>query len=80
MENYAKSIYLEAQYQLSNKEVEGGLPGFYDRINAEYEGRFLTMAPQDFDVDAKGDAWQQLCFIRNSDAGMYYKCDFYNVC
>lgn len=62
LNNYAKTIYLEAQNQLSAKEVEGGLLAFYGEVLDEGIP-FLDAAPKDY---YEGDAsWDQLCYVTN---------------
>ena len=60
LENYAKTIYLEAQYQLTAMEVEGGLPSLYEPINADYSHHFLKQQPHDDVTTQNGDACKQL--------------------
>ena len=68
LDNHAKSIYLEAQNLMIEKEVEGSLPTFYERIKDSYENRFLSTQPHDFDGEKNGDKWQQLCYLTKEDA------------
>ncbi|MBO5097562.1 MAG: prepilin-type N-terminal cleavage/methylation domain-containing protein [Agathobacter sp.] len=67
VDKYSKIIYLEAQYQLSAKGIEGDLTQFYEKMQADYSHRFLTVMPQDYKLDEKGDGWQQLCYLVKGD-------------
>lgn len=67
LDRYAKTIYLEAQNQLTAKEVEGGMERYYQRYMEEYESRFLQTMPQDYDEKTQKDAWKQLCYVTKSD-------------
>lgn len=67
LDNYAKTIYLEAQNQLTAKEVEGGIEQYYERFVDEYENRFLQVMPQDYSEESKSEEWKQLCYITKSD-------------
>lgn len=68
LDNQAKTIYLEAQNQLSAIEVEGGLPRLYDEMMSDYSARFLTeKAPQDYNVELGDEDWKQLCYVHKAD-------------
>ncbi|MBQ8519490.1 MAG: hypothetical protein IJ455_07825 [Agathobacter sp.] len=67
LDRYAKTIYLEAQNQLTAKEVEGGMGAYYDRFAENYENRFLQIMPQDYNTDDNNDGWKQLCYITKDD-------------
>lgn len=67
LDRYAKTIYLEAQNQLTAKEVEGGMERYYQRYVEEYESRFLQTMPQDYDEETNKDAWKQLCYVTKRD-------------
>lgn len=67
LDDYAKSIYLEAQNRLSAIEVGGGMPQFYDELQAEYEDRFLAdNAPVDY-LEAD-EEWKNICYITRDEA------------
>ncbi|MBQ3558991.1 MAG: hypothetical protein IJA07_05745 [Agathobacter sp.] len=68
LDRYAKTIYLEAQNQLTAKEVEGGMERYYQRYVEEYETRFLQVMPQDYDEEKNKDAWKHLCYVSKRDA------------
>ena len=68
LDNYAKTIFLEAQNQLVAQEVEGGLPRFYEDIKDNYADHFLTVMPHDYDTEKNGDKWKQLCYLIKTDA------------
>lgn len=67
LDDYAKTIYLEAQNQLTAKEVEGGIEAYYERFEENYTARFLQVMPQDYDVENNGEEWRQLCYITKND-------------
>jgi len=69
LDNQAKTIYLEAQNQLSAIEVEGGLPRLYDEMMSGYSARFLTnQPPHDYDMELAQEDWKQLCYVVKEDA------------
>ena len=58
LDNYAKTVYLEAQNQLASLEVEGSLSKFYKDLSTEegryyeeYSARKLAEAPTDYEHD-----------------------------
>lgn len=67
LDDYAKTIYLEAQNQLSAKEVEGGLNRYYEQFVEEYESHFLATVPQDYSYDSDNESWKSLCYVTKSD-------------
>ena len=65
LDDYAKTIYLEAQNQLSAREVEGGLGRYYERFASEYAGRFLQKSPHDYEKE--DEDWKNLCYVTKED-------------
>lgn len=63
LDNYAKTIYLEAQNLLLEKKVEGSLLSFYEELQDSYAGRNLLSAPQDYE----GDGWGSLYYLSTND-------------
>ncbi|MBR2046009.1 MAG: prepilin-type N-terminal cleavage/methylation domain-containing protein, partial [Agathobacter sp.] len=75
LDNHAKTIFLEAQNQLSAVEVAGGLPKLYDDLQAGYQARFFDSEdkkPSDFDASSlpeeNQDDWMNLCYVLKDDA------------
>lgn len=68
LDNYAKTIYLEAQNQLLTKRAEGGLPAFAEYIENNYSLQKVSTKPQDFDESANGTGWTQLYYVYSDDA------------
>lgn len=67
LDDYAKSIYLEAQNRLSAIEIEGGMPQFYNELTADYGDRFLAdNAPVDY-IEAD-EEWKNICYITRDEA------------
>lgn len=64
-DNYAQTIYLEAQNQLLEKKAEGSLPMFYDQVLTFCENKYLTTPPPDL---AAGADWGSLYYISTEDA------------
>lgn len=74
LDNYAKTIYLEAQNQLAALEVEGALSKLnYDLSDengayyAQYQARKLTEKPADYDEDTYGSYYQNLYYFSSKD-------------
>ncbi len=67
LDNYAKTIFLEAQNQLIEKKAEGGLTDFYTEMETVYSANRLDEAPQDFDVADNGDRWKSLYYLCADD-------------
>ena len=75
LDNYAKSVYLEAQNQLAAMEAEGALLGLsYDLANethgkyyAKYNTRQLTDPPADYSLTAFGDFYEGMYYFTNED-------------
>ena len=68
LDNYAKSIYLEAQNQLAALETEGKLASFYNSLitpGNEYESHRLTEEPSGY-VGA-GDEWKNMYYFAYND-------------
>lgn len=75
LDNHAKTIFLEAQNQLSAVEVAGGLPKLYDDLQDGYQVRFFyseDKKPSDYDdsilAEENKDDWKNLCYVLKSDA------------
>ncbi len=68
LDNYAKTIFLEAQNQMIAKKAEGGLSDFYTEMETAYFTNKLDAAPQDFDVAANGDRWKDLYYLCADDS------------
>ena len=67
LDDYAKSVYLEAQNRLSAIEVEGGMPQFYDELSNRYADHFLSEnAPVDY-LDAD-EEWKNICYVTRDEA------------
>lgn len=75
LDNYAKAIYMEAQNQLTAREVEGGLADYKKSIEDKYFGtnaRFLgalsgetgNYKPEDYGED---DGWKEYCYLSKID-------------
>ena len=75
LDNHAKTIFLEAQNQLSAVEVAGGLPKLYDDLQDGYQARFFNLPdkkPSDFNdsllpEENKND-WMNLCYVLKNDS------------
>lgn len=67
LDNYAKSIYLEAQNQLIAEKVEGGMPLLAELFEEEREANRLTVTPQDYTYDTVDMDWKNLYQISKSD-------------
>ena len=65
LDEYAKTIYLQAQNQLAAKEVEGGLNDYYEKIANCPNSRFLTEMPHDYGED--DGAYKNLCYVSKAD-------------
>ena len=68
LDNYAKSIYLEAQNQLAALETEGKLASFYNGLitpGNEYESHKLTEAPSGYIGET--NAWENLYYFAYND-------------
>lgn len=65
LDNYAKSIYLEAQNELIAQKVEGNMPRLEKMFETQYAGQRLTTAPADYtDNDNR---WNELYYISKND-------------
>lgn len=62
LDNYAKTIYLEAQNQLSALEVEGGLSKLRESVPAD---RFLNVKPKDY--KPADELYKRLCYVTKND-------------
>lgn len=67
LDNHAKTIYLEAQNQIAELKVEGGLEKFSTEVEDAYSTRFLTTMPHDFDAEKNGEDWNRLCYLSKGD-------------
>lgn len=71
LDSYAKTIYLEAQNQLSSMEVEGGLPALSKKLSESgsgYETRTLADKPSDYEDNGDiSDRWSELYYLVNTD-------------
>ena len=68
LDQYAKSIYLEAQNQLAALETEGKLAGFYNGLitpGNKYESHKLTEAPSGYIGEV--NAWENLYYFAYND-------------
>lgn len=72
VDNYAKTIYLEAQNQLIAEKVEGGMPGLAKLFEQERPENRLTVIPQDYTYDAGDAEWQNLYQVSKSDTYSNY--------
>lgn len=69
MDHQAKTIYLEAQYQLTAMKMEGSLKAYADDLQTNYTARFLEDAPpQDYDTVNNGEEYKELCYLSKADA------------
>lgn len=76
LDNYAKSVYLEAQNQLAAMKAEGSLPTLYNEFvddedgiyYAEYKGRNLTVQPADYNLELFGDFYKGIYYFTDADA------------
>lgn len=66
MDDIAKSIYLEAQYQLAVMKTEGGLAEFETDLRTNHAGRYLTEKPVDYPT-YNGGEWMMLCYLTKDD-------------
>lgn len=71
LDSYAKTIYMEAQNQLSSMEVEGGLPALSKKLSTTgsgYEGRVLSEEPSDYAYNGNAsNRWNELYYLVDSD-------------
>lgn len=66
LDNYAKTIYLEAQNQMMAKRAEGSLDALITELENNYSARRLTSAPKDY--EPADNAWNNFYYITGSDA------------
>ena len=75
LDNYAKTVYLEAQNQLASLEVEGSLSKFYKDLSTEegryyeeYSARKLTEAPTDYEHEKYGSHYERMYYFTSQDS------------
>ena len=75
LDNYAKTIYLEAQNQMAAMEVEGELSKFYQELIQEdgiyygaYKSRRLTNKPADYNEETDGSYYEGLYYFTSGDS------------
>ena len=75
LDQYAKTIFLEAQNQLAAMEVEGQVSSFYQELVDEngnyygaYKGRKITEKPADYDENTYGTYQKGLYYFMSSDS------------
>lgn len=75
LDNYAKTIYLEAQNQMAAMEVEGELSRFCQELVEEdgvyygtYKSRKIMQKPADFDAENNGNYDEGLFYFVNGDS------------
>ena len=75
LDNYAKSIYLEAQNQLAAMKAEGSLPTLYNEFANEedgtyydeYKNRNLTIQPADYNLELFGDFYKGIYYFTDAE-------------
>lgn len=75
LDNYAKTLYLEAQNQLAAFEVEGQLSAFYQELikedgtyYEEYNDHKLTQFPSDYDEELPESYYDGLYYFAKDDS------------
>lgn len=74
LDNYAKTVYLEAQNQIASLEVEGSLSKLYKNLSVEggqyyeeYHTHKLDVAPSDYDYEKYGNHYEHMYYFASQD-------------